>query len=217
MCATTIQPEQRLVLTGISWEQYEKLLDALGDRGLRHCYDGWELEMMSPSLYHEKVKRLLGRLIDMASFELVMPIASAGSTTMRRQAQQKGIEPDEAYFIANEPRIRGKLEWDAERDPPPDLALEVDVWSSSERRMLTYHALGVPEVWRFVDDQLAFFRRGPQQYEEITQSLAFPFLTAADLMPYVTRMETTDETTLMRSFVDWLRAHPVVVANRKAN
>ena len=43
-------------------------------------------------------------------------------TTFRREDLEKGLEPDQCYYITNEPKIRGKLELDLSVDPPPDLA-----------------------------------------------------------------------------------------------
>ena len=34
-------------------------------------------------------------------------------------------------------------------DPPPDLAIEIDMTSPSIPRLPIYCALGIPEVWRF--------------------------------------------------------------------
>ncbi len=46
-------------------------------------------------------------------------------------------------------------------DPPPDLAIEVDITRSSLNRMVIYARLGIPEVWRHDGTSLGFFLLQP--------------------------------------------------------
>ena len=86
--------------------------------------------------------------------ELDIPIRSGGSTTFKSQILKKGLEPDECYWIANEHLVRGRLDLDLEVDPPPDLAVEVEITRSVLNRMGIYASLRVPEVWRSDGDQI---------------------------------------------------------------
>ena len=90
-------------------------------------YDEGELEIMTVSHEHESYGALLGRLVEMLTFELNIPIHSGGSTTFRRVLKKKGLEADECYWIQNERLMRGKKDFDIEADPPPDLAIEVEI------------------------------------------------------------------------------------------
>src|SRR5438045_3800934 len=81
---------QHFVLEDASWELYEKLLRDIGSRPIRITYDDGRLEIMSPLPEHERPSNFIGRLIEMLSFELGMPIACLGSTTFRRRDKAKG-------------------------------------------------------------------------------------------------------------------------------
>ena len=164
----------------VSWECYERLLEAVGDRRLRHSYERGTLELMSPLKRHDSVKTLLARLIEMAAYELEIEIQGIGSTTLRRRERLRGLEPDECYYVAHEAEVRYKADYVPGRDPPPDLAVEVDVTSSSLDRLQIYADLGVPEVWRFKDEQLSFWRLTRSgKYARSRRSRAFPCWTAS--------------------------------------
>lgn len=57
-----------------------------------------------------------------------------------------GVEPDACFYIQDEASIRGRDRIDLNFDPPPDLAIEIDMSSSSESKKQSYEALGVPEL-----------------------------------------------------------------------
>ena len=103
-------------------------------------------------------------------------------------------------------RARPKKKYDIETDPPPDLAVEIDITSSSIDRMGIYAALRVPEVWRLDREGLSVHHLGANgKYKEKDRSRAFPFLPMDEVRRFVREAETTDETTLMHSFHDWVR------------
>lgn len=97
---------QSVVLHDIDWDTYQSLLRQIGDRSIRLTYDQGTLEIMSPSPEHERFKRYITRFIDALTEELDMPCASAGSTTWSRADLEKGLEPDECYYLTNEPKVR---------------------------------------------------------------------------------------------------------------
>ena len=211
--ATTVQSQQqsregqRFLLHDISWNVYEAFLSALGDRpGLHLTYDGESLEFMTISPPHEILKKMLGRLVEMLCWELQIAIKSGGSFTHKREDRQKGLEPDECYWIQNEPAVRGKRDIDLTRDPPPDLALEIDITSSSLDRLSIYASLEVPEVWRFDGQSLSVHQLQPDgQYGLSEESSAFPFLPVHELARFMQFDEKTGELTQLQSFVDWIR------------
>ena len=155
--ATPVSSEQRLVLEDVSWRTYERLLRIFDERpAIRLTYDRGCLEIMTISHEHESYGRFLGRLVVTLTEELGLLLKEGGSTTFRRRHKQRGLEPDNCYWIESEPQVRGKLEIDLTIDPPPDLAIEIDVTHGSLDRLAIYATLGVPEVWRFDGQTLCF-------------------------------------------------------------
>jgi Uma2 family endonuclease len=198
--------EMKSLLAGVSWEAYQAFLDALGDHSIRHSYDRGILELMSPRKDHDWVKKLIGRFIETLSLELNIPIQSIGSTTLGKQLVERGFEPDESYYVTNEPVVRDKKTYDPRRDPPPDLIVEVDVTYSSVKRMPLFASLGVPEVWRHDGQSLAFYRLGKRgKYRKINRSRELPIVTPRDISKFLNRAGSIDETSLVRSFLDWVR------------
>jgi len=122
-----LAPEQQFTLTDISWDGYETILNLLGDRPVRVTYNRGILQLMILSYAHERYKKLLARLLETLTEELDIPIEAGGSTTLKRQALERGLEPDECFYIQNQARIRGKQVIDLNQDPPPDLVIEIDI------------------------------------------------------------------------------------------
>jgi Uma2 family endonuclease len=145
---------QHFLLHGVDWETYCKLRDALRGRHLHLTYDRGSLELMTLSLGHEWYGSMLGRFIETLTLELGLPLKSAGSTTLDREDLERGAEPDRCYYLEHEPLVREKEEIDLTVDPPPDLALEIDVSRSSIKRLGIYAALKIPEVWRFNGERI---------------------------------------------------------------
>jgi Uma2 family endonuclease len=139
----SLPAEQRVVLSNVSWETFEGLSADNGVRGGRMAYEEGSLEIMSPSREHEMLKSVLGRLVDAYAQEMGIDIAATGSTTLKLELKKRGLEPDESYYIQNEAAMRGRVDLDLERDPPPDLAIEVEITRSALDKLGIYAALGV--------------------------------------------------------------------------
>ncbi len=110
---------------------------------------------MVVSYEHDRYKHILGRLIETLCFELDVEVCGGGSPTFKKQLKERGLEPDECYWITSELAMRGKLDFDIDVDPLPDLALEVEVSRSALDKLGIYAALGFPEIWRFDGTGLA--------------------------------------------------------------
>jgi len=200
--------EQRTVLHNVSWETFEALLRDTGeDRGSRFAYDCGVLEIMTPLFEHENPKIQFDRFIFALAVELKTKIRSAGSTTLKRKPIAKGIEPDSCYYIQNEPLIRGKQELDLTTDPAPDLAVEIDITSSSVNKFNIYAALGVGELWRYNGDILKFYQLVESQYIEIKFSIVFPLISVSDMNRFIQQSKTMDEIDLVQSFSAWVRGN----------
>ncbi|MEH2336262.1 Uma2 family endonuclease [Nostoc sp.] len=198
--------EQRTVLYNVSWETFEALLRDTGeDRGSRFAYDCGVLEIMTPLFEHENPKIQFDRLIFVLAVELKIKIRSAGSTTLKRQPITKGIEPDTCYYIQNEPAIRGKQELDLRIDPAPDLAVEIDITSSSVNKFNIYAALGVAELWRYDGKVLKFYQLVESEYIEINLSIAFSLISVTDMNRFIQQSKIMDEIDLVQSFRAWVQ------------
>jgi Uma2 family endonuclease len=208
--ARTDEANRRVVLHGIDWRSYERFLEAVGNRSIRLTYDRGTLEIMAPLWNHEWWKRRLDYLILALAEELNLTFHGGGSPTIRRKDKDRGLEPDECYYFRNEPLVRGKLEVDFTRDPPPDLAIEVDITSSSLDRMSIYAALGVPELWRFESGSVRVYHlQDNGEYAPAAQSLNLPFLPVAEAVQLLEQTQGLNDLELLRACRAWVRQRVV--------
>jgi Uma2 family endonuclease len=199
-------PEDRVVLSSIPWEMYDQLRENEENWGVRMTYDRGVLELMSPSPDHESIKRLIGQMIEAFTEEMSIPRRSLSASTWKRPDLARGLEADECYYILNHHRVCERRDVDLNVDPPPDLAVEVEVSRSSVSRMGIYAALGVPEVWRWSKDELqAYSINADGGYAEREFSLNLPMLRVKDLQPFLDFELSVDETAWIRKFRAWVR------------
>ncbi|OUL27627.1 Uma2 family endonuclease [Nostoc sp. 106C] len=207
MLVKSTPAEQRTVLYNVSWETFEALLRDTGeDRGSRFAYDCGTLEIMIPLFEHENPKIQFDHFILVIVEELGIEIKSAGSTTLKSRLANRGIEPDNCYYIQNESRVRGKETLNLETDPPPDLAIEIDITSSSVNKFRIYSALGIPELWRYDGQDLKFYHLLDGQYIECEFSIAFPLVSVNDISRFIQQSKTMGEIALLKSFRAWVRS-----------
>ena len=197
-----------LVFSQVSWEDYENVLDDLGHRpGLRVAYDEGTLEITTVSSEHEDYADFILRLAGVLSEELDIKLETRGSTTWKRKKLRKGLEPDTCFYIANAQRIIGKRKIDLESDPPPDVAVEVEVTKESLSKFPIYAALGVPEIWRYDGKQVQMYQLTQDlRYVEIAQSRFFPDLTASLLADSIELSKTAGQTDALKAFRQQIRA-----------
>ncbi|MFN6517563.1 MAG: Uma2 family endonuclease [Nostoc sp. CreGUA01] len=206
MLVQSTPAEQRTVLHNISWETFEALLRDTGeDRGSRFAYDCGTLEIMTPLFEHENPKIQFDRFIVVLAEELRIEIISAGSTTLKRRIVKRGIEPDACYYIQNQPVIRGQVTLNLETEPPPDLAIEIDITSSSVNKFDIYAALGVNELWRYNGQDLKFYQLVERQYVESKFSIAFPIVSVSDISRFIEQSKSMGEIALLKLFRAWVR------------
>jgi Uma2 family endonuclease len=207
MSTVKIPSSQRLVLFGVSWPEYGRLLRAFAHRrAVKLTYDRGTLEIMTLSHKHENQSYLLARLVDALTEELALTVKGGRSTTFKRRKRQRGLEADSSWWIASEPLVRGKDVIDLRHDPPPDLAMEIEVSRSALNRMTIYAAIRVPEVWRYDGQTLTFHILGSDgKYAGSIYSLAFPQLTPADLLVFLNLRGQMDDNTIVRQFRAWVR------------
>jgi Uma2 family endonuclease len=201
--------EQRFLLHNISWQQYVAIGEALRDRpGLRITYDRGNLELMTTSPLHEKFKKRLARLIEVLAEEFGLAIETAGNMTFARKDIDRGMEPDDCFWIAHEADVRGRREWDPATDPPPDLMIEIEISRNLLDRMKILAALGVPEVWRFDGDSVRVLLLQPDRtYRPGDASPTFPGIPLQELVRFAQPDEHVDYLSMVRSFRAWVRQH----------
>ncbi len=195
----------RVLLYNIDWEQFENILMDLGQtRSARIAYDYGTLEIMSPLPEHEYYKENIGTAIQDIAEVLERDYESLGSTTWRKQAKMAGLEPDNCFYFQNEPKIRGKLDYDLNQDPPPDLALEIDLTSKSLDRFPIYARLGIPELWCYEDGQLKIYLlQADETYEISTSSLVFPDLPVQEIPEIINQYRLQGRRKIRQKIREW--------------
>lgn len=199
-----VPPGQKVLLHEVSWEEFETILEELGEhRVARLAYDNGIVEMMTPLLEHEYAKELIGDLIKALLEELNIEFATLGSTMFKNQTMVKGIEPDQCFYIRNESAIRGKTHLDLRVDPPPDLVLEVD--TTSRTHLSIYEALGVPELWQYSKGQLRVYALLSGKYIESPTSPTFPGIPIGEAIPQYLELSQLDgRNKTIRAFRQWI-------------
>jgi Uma2 family endonuclease len=177
-----LSPGSHVLIEDVSWEEYEALLEELGgDRHiprLNYCHE--TLELVSPLPAHERPNRIIAYIITALLDAQNRAWEDFGSTTFKKP-KRAGLEPDTCFYIENAVRVRSHLRMDMEVDPPPDLAIESDVTSTTT--MEAYEVIGVPEVWIYENDRLKINLLQKDGYIETANSLIFPDINVVEIIP----------------------------------
>ena len=196
--------EKRVTLR-VEWEGYQKILDALGDdRSAQLTYRQGILEIMTPLEIHENASGLIGQFIEIMTEELNFNLKTMGSTTLNREELDSAAEPDQGYYIANEPLVRGKVV-DLTVDPPPDLVVEVDITHTDIDKNRLYAELRIPEFWRYNGNILRIYQLQANRYQEVEVSPNFPSIPKAKLYAFLNDCAEQGETDAKRNLRVWLR------------
>lgn len=185
--ATVSSPtNRRVILEGVRWETYTRLLADVSDsHAVRVAFDRGKLEIMAPSLAHERPAHLLGQIVEILAEVRQMDLIGAGSTTFKREDVERGFEPDASFYLQHAAAIRGNTEIDLASDPPPDLIIEIDLTPPSLDTFPIYAALGIPEVWRYSGQQIIIYRHSVDGYVVVDTSVVLPGVTSDQLMQLV--------------------------------
>jgi Uma2 family endonuclease len=200
-----VNPGQQMLLKDISWQKLENILEEMGERRTaRISYsDGW-LEIMVPLPEHEKDKELLGDLVKILLEILQIDFEPFGSTTLKNERMRQAVEPDTSFYIQNQAAVIGKNRIDLNIDPPPDLAIEIDI--TSRTRFENYEILGVPELWRYQQQGLEIFLLQEGKYIKSQSSPNFPNIPIIELVnEYVRQCLTIGRSQAMRNFRSWVK------------
>src|SRR5207248_3126617 len=186
--------DSKLVLHNVSWDEYEALMDQLVDSaGLHIAYDDGTLQIMTTSAEHESYATFLEKVIGFISARRRIRIRSFGSATMRKRKKTKGNEPDACFYVQSAPLIGNRVDIDFEIDPPPDIAVEIDLHRDSISKFSIYAALGVGEIWRYDGDSLTIYHLREGQYQPSEASQALPLITGTVLTEFLARTSNEDQ------------------------
>ena len=181
--------EQRFVVSGVPWETYVMLREALDHTNVRMTFLEGTLEIMSPSRRHEVEKKYLARFLELFCLERDIPLFPYGSTTWRSEAKARGLEADECYSIG-------------ERELP-EIAIEVIVSHGSVDKLEVYRGLGIREVWLVEAGVCTVLALRDTGYVKIPSSEVIPQVDLGRLMKYAMR---ADHPVALREFRDELRS-----------
>ncbi|CBN58409.1 MULTISPECIES: Uma2 family endonuclease [Kamptonema] len=200
-----IQPGQQLLVEGVSWQQFENILAELGERrASRLSYSNGRLEIMVPLAEHEKAKEIIGDMVKILLEARQIAFESLGSTTLKNERMSQAVEPDTCFYIQNQAAVIGKNRLDLSVDPPPDLAIEIDL--TSRTQLDNYQVLGVPELWRYARRGLQINVLQAQQYIDSDVSPTFPNIPIVELVnQYAQQSQVAGRTYAIQAFKNWVR------------
>jgi Uma2 family endonuclease len=172
--------EQRMLLRGVSWKEYVILRELMDGPGLRMTYLRGALELMSPSPKHELWKKNIARLIELYAHVEGIDLYGYGSTTFKKEANERGGEPDECYLVGKELRDF------------PEIVLEVIHTAPLLNKLEVYAGFGVAEVWVFKDGRFALYALDDEAttYVAVTRSRLLPALDFDRIERYALRTDT---------------------------
>jgi len=185
--------EQRMLIHGVTWKEYVILRELMDRPGLRMTFLEGALELMTPSPEHELWKTNIARFVELYAFLTGLELYGYGSTTFKKEAKERGAEPDECYLVGK------KLE------AFPEIVLEVIHTSPLLNKLDVYAGMGVAEVWIFKDGAFRLFAldRASAQYAEVQRSGLLPSLEFSTIARYVVREDTPQA---LREFASVVRA-----------
>jgi Uma2 family endonuclease len=182
LASLSLTPGSCLTLQGISWQVFEEIQAAYGDRpGIRVAYCDGTLELVSPLPAHERPNRVIAYIVTALLDAQDRDWEDFGTSTLKREQQRAGVEPDTEFYIQNAERMRNCLRFDLEVDPPPDLAIECDL--TSKTTLEAYERLQIPELWIFENATLKINLLEDGKYKLSTTSLVFPNVDVCTLIP----------------------------------
>ncbi len=200
-----LEAGQRIVLDRIGWQEFENILEDLGEHRHSHvAYYKGVLEFRMPLPEHERHKVIVSDLLKILLNELDLDWESLGSTTFKNRRMQAGIEPDDCFYIQNYQAVTGMKRIDLDVDPVPDLAIEVDL--TSQTQVSAYEALGVAEIWRIRNGRIEINLLQNGKYINSTTSQIFPLIPIIEgISLFLERSGELPMSALCREFRAWCK------------
>ncbi len=208
--------EKRLLFHSLDWDRYQALREMLcqargvpplENRNIRFTYLQGKLEVTMPLEIHEFSARLIELFIRILVVELGLKVKTMGSTTLDREVLERSAEPDNAYYIQNQPLVAGR-DVDLDRDPPPDLIVEVDITHTDIDKLVLYAAMKVPEFWRYNGEVWRIYSLENGEYQEVEVSPTFPQVPKIKLYEFLAtaRQDEVEAELALRQWASQLSA-----------
>lgn len=183
-----------IVLSGMTWDDYERHLAARGDRSApRLAYLEGLLEIMSPSNDHETIKSRIGQLVEAYCLHTGIEFEAVGSWTLKDKESERGVEPDECYILGLADNDR------------PHLAIEVEWTAGGLNKLEIYRKLGVAEVWWWRKGRIRVFTLRDETYVESPRSAVLPGIDLEQLTRCLDRPRASQA---IRAYTAALRGEP---------
>jgi len=200
-----IQPGQQLLLEDVSWQQLESILVEWGESlSARLSYSNGLLEIRVTLPENEKSKEIIGDMVKILLSERGINYEALGSTTLKNERRIQAVEPDAFFYIQNQAAVIGKNRLDMSADPPPDLAIEIDL--TSRTQLNNYQILGVPEIWQYTGRDLKINILQAGKYVESDVSSTFPDIPIIELVNrYVRQSQVSGSSQAIQAFRNWVR------------
>ena len=199
---TQIIIEEHVVLRGVSWKVYEQLIyEHESCSAPRFTYNQGCLEIYMPSQKHEKKAEFLGDIIRTIAEESEIELLSLRSATFKKVNVEKGVEPDGCFYLQSYDKVFGMPKIDLELFPP-DLVVEVDIFSPSINRFPIYAEFRVPEIWRYAGDEVNIYLFDGEKYLESYESRALPEVTNELLTRLLAESETMKRSAWLKNVRD---------------
>jgi Uma2 family endonuclease len=203
-----LAPGQRVFATDIPWAVYTRLADLRDGRrpGVKITFDRGRIEIMSPSFRHEKPSLRLGFIVVALVEELGLEVVSTRTTTIRQEDAERGVEPDDCFYVAHYADMVGVEDIDLSTHPRPDLVIEVDATNSSVPKEPIYAPIGVPELWRHDDGDVAIrLLQADQTYRTSDRGLSFPRVTPDNLTRLLFETNHLEDIAAIRHYRAWAK------------
>ncbi len=202
---TQIVIEEHVVLRGVSWKVYEQLIKDHEDQSApRFTYNKGNLEIYRRSQKHEKKAEFLGDIVKTIAEEREIETLSIRSTTFKKDDVEKGVEPDGCFYLQSYDKVFGIQKIDLEQFPP-DLVIEIDIFSPSINRFPIYAEFRVREIWRYLKDEVKIYLFDGRTYVESDESLALPTVTDELLTRLLAESETMKRSAWLKNVRNWAR------------
>jgi Uma2 family endonuclease len=196
-----LSPGSEVILRHQSWTDYEAILASRQDNAaIKIYFDAFtqEIQLMAPLPEHGNKSDTLTDLVKLLLRKYDQDWQCFDPITLKRYGV-KGIEPDTCFYIDNRQAILGKSQIDLACDPPPDLAIEIDITSLTKPE--DYAEIKIPELWFYRDRSLLIYLWDGERYTESLASKLFPLIPVVQLLPpYVEMAWTQGSSVAIREF-----------------
>jgi Uma2 family endonuclease len=212
--------EERGVMRGVSWNLYDRLTDAIGERSsIRVAFDGKDVEIMVVGPVHEGVGRLLDLFISLVAEALDLDFHQLGATTWKREEAARGLESDVSYCFDPEKVATCRSTHsqglnDGAAFPIPDLMAEIDISPPKVDRDAIYSELRPLEVWRFSGGAISIEHLGTDGKYAAAGASRFLYVRPEEVTQWLRDADSMPRPAWMRAVREWacaeLRARPGV-------